>query len=819
MTTIEQGFLLTRHSRDRHGRSEIIYWLSTAKGPVRLQLSGERPLLMVPISQRAQAEHTLTQAKLAYQWAEPGLQTLELAPVAVLYFTCIAQHKSAAEALRAAGVSVFEDDIRLHERFLLSRFIRGGVAFVGNEQINPTQVSHKQISPKHASHGPTNSAPSFRHFTQVRLKPSDYEPQFRVLSLDIECSGQGELYSIGLFGESLASGGLDGDGLPEEKLARVLMIGQPEPAETDIQWVANEAALLTALEHTLSQYDPDIIIGWNVVGFDFKLLLRRAALHGLTLRLGRGGEPAFMRESSFTGQTFISLAGRVVVDGIDALKTACYQFDSFSLENVAQQLLGRGKQTEDVANRLATITRDFWQNKPKLAAYNLEDCRLVWDIFTHTRLLDFLRLRSQLTGLELDRIGGSVAAFTQVYLPHLHRAGYVAPNLPAGGGLASPGGYVMDSRPGLYRHVLVLDFKSLYPAIIRTFHIDPLGLVLGLQETDAIPGFRGAKFSRRQHFLPSIIKHLWQERDQAKRDHDQARSQAIKILMNSFYGVLGSGGCRFYDTRLASSITLRGHEIMQQSARWIGEQGHEVIYGDTDSLFVLLKGEQDEHSGSAEGERLAALITQQWQEKLATELQLDSQLELQFECYFARFLMPTIRGQEQGSKKRYAGLSCHNGKHQLVFKGLETVRSDWTQLAKYFQTELYRLVFNDEDPSDFVRLTLEKTLNGEFDADLVYRKRLRRPLAQYVKSQPPQVRAARQADEHNARLGLPLRYQNKGVICYLMTVSGPEPEEYVQSPLDYQHYVDKQLKPVAEAILPFIGLNFDAISGQQLGLF
>lgn len=809
MTAIEHGFVLTRHSRDRQGRAEIIYWLTTAKGPVRLQLSGERPLFMVPISQRGQAEQALTQAKLGYQWAEPGLQTLELAPVAVLYFTSIAEHKAAVDVLRTAGVSVFEDDIRLHERFLLSRFIRGGVAFLSQQTGQQSARGHVQAQPK----------PHFRRLSQVRLKASDYEPQFRVLSLDIECSGQGELYSIGLYGDGLYGNSLYDESLAEEKLARVLMIGPPEPADTDIQWLADEVALLTALEQTLTQYDPDIIIGWNVVGFDFKLLLRRAALHGLNLRLGRDGETAYMRESSYTGQTFITLAGRVVIDGIDALKTACYQFDSFSLENVAQQLLGRGKQTEDVANRLATIVRDFHQNKPKLAAYNLEDCRLVWDIFEHTRLLDFLRLRSQLTRLELDRVGGSVAAFTQVYLPHLHRAGFVAPNLPAGGGLASPGGYVMDSRPGLYRHVLVLDFKSLYPAIIRTFHIDPLGLVLGLQDSDAIPGFRGAKFSRHQHFLPAIIEHLWQQRDQAKREQDQPRSQAIKILMNSFYGVLGSGGCRFYDTRLASSITLRGHEIMQQSARWINEQGHEVIYGDTDSLFVLLTGEQDEALASTEGRRLAQLISQQWREKLSQELQLDSHLELQFECYFARFLMPTIRGQEQGSKKRYAGLSSVQGKQTLVFKGLETVRSDWTDLAKIFQTELYRLVFNDEDPQDFIRTTLASTLAGERDAQLVYRKRLRRPLAQYVKSQPPQVRAARQADEQNARLGRAQRYQNKGIICYLMTVNGPEAQEYVQSTLDYQHYVDRQLKPVADAILPFIGLSFEGISGQQLGLF
>lgn len=782
MTDIEQGFILTRHSRDRAGSTEIVYWLCTAQGPVRLLLSGERPLLMVPTECREAVAHSFAQAGIGYQCAEPGLQTLEYQPVAVLYFATMAEHRAAAECLRRDGIGVFEDDLRLHERFLLSRFIRGSVDFIGQPQ----------------------AAVGYRQFSRVRLKPGDWSPRFKVLSLDIECSARGELYSIGLYGEGLA---------------RVLMIGKPEPAETDMQWVADEPALLKALEQALSRHDPDIIIGWNLVGFDFRLLLQRAALHGLRLRLGRGGEAAFLRESSYTGQVFLTLPGRVAIDGIEALKTACYQFDSFSLESVSRQLLGRGKQTEDVDHRLAAITRDFRHNKPKLAAYNLEDCRLVWDIFEQTRLLDFLRLRSQLTGLELDRVGGSVAAFTQVYLPHLHRAGFVAPNLPAGGGLASPGGYVMDSRPGLYRHVLVLDFKSLYPAIIRTFRIDPLGLVLGLKEEDAIPGFRGARFSRRRHFLPAIIERLWQERDQAKRERDAPRSQAIKILMNSFYGVLGSGGCRFYDTRLASSITLRGHEIMQQTACWIEAEGHEVIYGDTDSVFVLLTGHHDEHTASREGRRLATLMTEQWRQQLATELQLDSCLELQFERYYARFLMPTIRGQEQGSKKRYAGLSIKKGKAELVFKGLETVRSDWTPLAQQFQTELYRLVFDDQDPSDFIRQTLAQTLAGERDAELVYRKRLRRPLAQYVKSQPPQVRAARLADEHNARRGVCLRYQQKGVIRYLITVNGPEPVEYRHSAIDYQHYVDRQLKPVADAILPFAGLSFDALIGQQLGLF
>ena len=116
-----------------------------------------------------------------------------------------------------------------------------------------------------------------------------------------------------------------------------------------------------------------------------------------------------------------------------------------------------------------------------------------------------------------------------------------------------------------------------------------MGMIEGLSHPEqAIPGYRGGVLDRDKHFLPEIITALWLQRDEAKREKDDARSQAIKILMNSFYGVLGSGGCRFYDPRLASSITMRGHDIMQQTARWIEEQGHKVIYGDTDSTFVLL---------------------------------------------------------------------------------------------------------------------------------------------------------------------------------------------------------------------------------------
>ncbi|MGY2498395.1 DNA polymerase domain-containing protein, partial [Klebsiella pneumoniae] len=124
-----------------------------------------------------------------------------------------------------------------------------------------------------------------------------------------------------------------------------------------------------------------------------------------------------------------------------------------------------------------------------------------------------------------------------------------------------------------------------------SFLIDPLGLVEGLRQPDdehSVEGFRGARFSRNRHCLPAIVERVWQGREVAKRDGNAALSQALKIIMNAFYAVLGSSGCRFFDPRLASSITLRGHQIMKRTRELIEAEGHAVIYGDTDSTFVWL---------------------------------------------------------------------------------------------------------------------------------------------------------------------------------------------------------------------------------------
>jgi DNA polymerase-2 len=213
-------------------------------------------------------------------------------------------------------------------------------------------------------------------------------------------------------------------------------------------------------------------------------------------------------------------------------------------------------------------------------------------------------------------------------------------------------------------------------------------------------------------------------------------------------------------------------------------------------------------------------VNRWWRTHLSETLGLQSELEIEFDTHYQRFFMPTIRGSELGSKKRYAGLVvAEDGSEDVVYRGLETVRSDWTPLAQKFQQALYLLIFKEQPYADFIRQYTRSLLAGEFDDLLVYRKRLRGKLADYQSNTPPQVRAARMADDYNVRNQRPKQYQNGGWISYVMTRNGPEPLEARESRIDYEHYLTSQLEPIADAILGPLGDSFANLTTAQISLF
>jgi DNA polymerase-2 len=289
--------------------------------------------------------------------------------------------------------------------------------------------------------------------------------------------------------------------------------------------------------------------------------------------------------------------------------------------------------------------------------------------------------------------------------------------------------------------------------------------------------------------------------------------------MNAFVGVLGASGGRFFDPRLAAAVTLRGHEMMRTTRTLVEEEGYEAIYGDTDSIFIWLGRAHGESEAMQVADHLVRRINCWWKESLAEAHGIESFLEIEFDSHYKRFFMPTIRGSEMGSKKRYAGLVEEDGKEELVFRGLETVRSDWTPLAQGFQRELFGRVFRREPYADYIKEYVRRLQAGELDDLLVYRKRLRGKLDSYDRTTPPQVRAARLADEYNAKQGRPRQYQNGGWISYVMTLSGPEPIEARMASIDHEHYLTNQLEPIADAILAPLGDSLAALTNQQPELF
>jgi DNA polymerase-2 len=596
------GFLLSRNWRDTGSGVELEFWLSTDEGPRKLQVPAQQALFFLPVGQIEQAR-TLLDGHFQLSYRPLELQDFTMAPVAGLYFGSQRSLRQARDQLLEAGLEPLEADINPAERFLMERFVSGSMTWQGGAAT-------------------------------LRVQPADYQPTLKMLSIDIETA----MYEVDLY--SIAAYGLH-EGVVTE---RVFMVGEGA-TDSRVESCSSERALLSRFCQWLQEYDPDVLIGWNVVNFDLWFLQRLAKKLNTRLPLGREGRTPHWRELDDDGERrAVQIPGRVVLDGIETLRTATWRFESFSLENVSRELLGSGKLLTG-SHRGEEIGELFRQDKDALAAYNLRDCELVWEIFEHTQLLEFAIARSRMTGLAMDRLGGSVAAFDHLYLPRLHREGFVAPNASKDQ-QGSPGGFVMDSRPGIYEHVLVLDFKSLYPSIIRSFAVDPMGLAVGLVESDpaqVLEGFQGGRFSRSRHILPAIIEQLWKKRDEAKAGGDAAQSQAIKIIMNSFYGVLGTPGCRFFDARLASSITRRGHQIIQQTRDRIEELGEQVIYGDTDSVFVWLQNVTTDEQAQSRGLELQQQLNEWWAARLRDEFKLDSVLELEFETHYQRFLMPTVR--------------------------------------------------------------------------------------------------------------------------------------------------------------------------------
>lgn len=496
--------------------------------------------------------------------------------------------------------------------------------------------------------------------------------------------------------------------------------------------------LMRLIEHVRTR-DPDVITGDNVIEDALAVLARRCSANRLAFDIGRvpGNVDVITRKS---GRLAITIPGRAVVDA------------------------DRSSGLEDLTVR-----------------------------------------RAALTGVTLDLAWTSIPAFERVYGAALHARNILPPPRTDRYVDGAAGGTVLEAEAGVFANVLVFDFRSLYPSLMRTFNIDPLAYARAAtrpQRDSDIMAPNGARFDRSEGILPAILTAYAREREVALAKGDDTAAYVYKILQNSFYGVLGTSSCRYGRSELAGAITSFGKHFLTTARDWFEARGFHVIYGDTDSVFVQF----DRDSGYAELLALATKLADDLNRFIAAEIRasfdLDSHLLIRCDKIYSRFFISRLRGEAdgRGRGKGYAGLRHDNG--ELEIRGMEAVRSDFTPLARRFQRELMALLFSDADIETlraFCSATAVRLARGELDAELVYRKVLRRAAGEY-ESETPQVRAARL-----------LGWRDRGgPIEYVMTRDGAEPIlARTTAPLDYEHYRDRQLVPIAQAIANVLGTDVE----------
>ena len=668
------------------------------------------------------------------------------------------------DRLHAAGIETFEADVRFAVRYLIDRGIKGGCEIEGD------WVPTERIA---------------RVYSNPTLRPFRVDVQPRVLSFDIETDPQGDR----LLAISLYAPGID----------EVLIVDGGDRRMPDLaRRCVDERAALDLFCARVNEVDPDVLTGWNVIDFDLTVLQRIAARLRHPLLLGR--EPGTLRlrkAEGYFGSGQASIPGRLVLDGIDLLRGAFVRMDEYSLDAVAREVLGEGKAVAgDVGDRVGEILHNYQHDLTAFALYARTDARLAYQILDRLNLIRLAFARSQLTGMTPDRVAASIASFDFLYLTELERLAVVAPTVRTDDTRPHPaqqGGHVLEAATGLHRNVWVFDFKSLYPSIIRTFNIDPLSYVeQPALDADLIRTVSGA-FARTPAILPRMLDELFPRREAAKKAGDAVASHAIKILMNSFYGVLGTPACRFYNPALVNSITGMGRELLLWSKAWFEAAGFTVLYGDTDSLFVDSR-DTDPAAASERGRELAAALNSELSRYIQERWRVASRLELEFEKLYLKLFLPRARQSTRGASKRYAGLLGGTDADRVEFIGMEVVRRDWTALAKQVQRELYHRLFTDQSVDAYLSEVVSKVRNGDLDAALVYRKNLRKDADEYTATTPPHVAAARKSIQAQGRL-----------ISYVMTTAGAEPLDNVRHPLDREHYVLKQVKPVAEPVLETLG--------------
>ena len=757
-------FLLTGEWSDRDGQLSITYYGRSPKlGPVEIIFENIKSSFLIPRN----AEIPELNSKFDRKSIE--LKTFGGDAVDSLYFATHQDARNAADRIRQAGVQVFEADIKPHERFLMEHFINAQMAVQGEAQKKGKLVS----------------------FVNPKIQPCEVNTHFRVASVDIECGvASGRLYSIAC----------EMSGAGAAKSICFMLGDSRETRPGDLEIYPSEQGVLNAFLEWFQEEDPDIIIGWHVIGFDLMYLEKKCDSFYMDLNISRNGRKPFLN-SPPSGGHYATISGRIVLDGPPCMRDSGYRFENYSLETVSQALIGEGKIiTTAKEDKIAEIEDFFENDKDMLGKYNIQDCVLVTKVFDHVDMIRVMTGRSKTSGVLLPSIGISNLAFDHLYLPRLHRLGYCAPAQSDGSRQSTTSDSSLLFNSGIYDNACHFSWENVIPSLMSAFRIDPLAKICsGSGETINTPGLM--QFSKDVHVLPS-----WLDEISAVLSKEESFfTKSATITLRQILDAMKSPTNRFYSYDLTAALEESVSWLINSCKEYLESEAYVLCGASTKNLYVQMKP-QDASTARDQGALLATRLSRHLAEKANEDYGIDLKLSLTCCEYMNSLVIPAKVSYSKESVEDIRFAAVVDGQARLC--GLRISGADWTRVTAIFQQGLYETLFSEENLDEWMKAFVADLKEGKYNDDLVYSKKLLKKVDEYTGSIPPHVKAARMLE-------------NPGkVVRYIMTSRGPVPAEHEPSDIDYQHYMDKQLGPVADTYLSLKGQKFENLfKAQQLSLF
>jgi DNA polymerase I len=585
-------------------------------------------------------------------------------------------------------------------------------------------------------------------------------------------------------------------GSPKPDRDPVLMIATVTDKGEKRQFVANnndDTSLIRSFTKYVKQFNPDIIVGYESNRLHWQYLANRAKKLGLDFFIDRAGTLPHM---SVYGH--ISITGRASLDILDfadelpevKVKTIENLADFLSIKKINQQT------TIDETEYAA-----YWDDstrRSELIKFAVERAECIIGIYG--RMFNYAAELSKLVGLPLDHIVKAAVGFrTEWYMiREAYKVGELIPERVDRPYVPYVGGVVLSPKPGIHENIAVLDFKSMYPNIMVEKNISP-DTYLSPSEPDPPSGVNvapevGHRFRKEPSgFYRRILSGLLAARDEIKQKMKEldpkreeyhlldARQRAVKVITNAVYGYAGWVGARWFKKPVAEAAAAWGRETITTSIKMTKELGLDVIYGDTDSIFVEYQPQKVK--------ALCSMID----EKLGLEMKPDK--------IYERVLFTE-------AKKRYCGL-LPDGSLDTV--GLEVVRGDWANVAKDTQERILELVLKERSPEsavEFVREYINKIHEQKvLFKDLIIWKTLTKPAEQYEVN-APHVQAAKML----IKSGWDLTVGDK--VGYVVTRGAGKLYERVKpymfasyDEVDKEYYISNQIVPAALRILSLFGID------------